>query len=148
MLCLVTQLCLTLCNPMDCSLPVSSVHRGPPVKNTGGGCHVLSSSRGSSKPRDWTHVSHIAGGFFTIWATREAQCRVGIWGHRIKEWHPTPVLLPGKSHGWRGLVGYSPWGLKESDMTEQLQFHFPVFRICRVEIPTDKIHIHNWSQCS
>ena len=31
---------------------------------------------------------------------------------------PTPVFLPGKSHGWRKLVGYSPWGSKESDMTE------------------------------
>ena len=34
------------------------------------------------------------------------------------QWHPTPVLLPGKSHGWRSLVGCSPWGLKESDTTE------------------------------
>ena len=32
---------------------------------------------------------------------------------------PTPVLLPGKFHGWRRLVGYSPWGHKELDMTEQ-----------------------------
>ena len=40
-----------------------------------------------------------------------------------KEWHPTPVLLPGKSHGWRSLVGCSPWARKESDMTEQLHFH-------------------------
>ena len=32
--------------------------------------------------------------------------------------------MPGKSHGWRSLVGCSPWGLKESDMTEQLHFHF------------------------
>ena len=39
-------------------------------------------------------------------------------------WQPTPVLLPGESHGWRSLVGYSPWGLKESDTTEQLHFHF------------------------
>ena len=39
-------------------------------------------------------------------------------------WQPTPVLLPGKSHGQRGLVGYSPWGLEESDMTEWLHFHF------------------------
>ena len=30
---------------------------------------------------------------------------------RRRQWHPTPVLLPGKSHGWRSLVGYSPWGL-------------------------------------
>ena len=41
-----------------------------------------------------------------------------------REWQPTPVLLPGKSHGWRSLVGYSPWGRKESDMTERLKFHF------------------------
>ena len=35
-----------------------------------------------------------------------------------RQWHPTPVLLPGKSHGWRSLLGCSPWGRKESDMTE------------------------------
>ena len=33
-----------------------------------------------------------------------------------RKWQPTPVLLPGKSHGQRSLVGYSPWGRKESDM--------------------------------
>ena len=33
-------------------------------------------------------------------------------------WQPTPVFLPGKSQGWRSLVGYSPWGHKESDMTK------------------------------
>ena len=41
-----------------------------------------------------------------------------------RQWHPTPVLLPGKSHGWRSLVGCSPWGHKESDTTERLPFHF------------------------
>ena len=41
-----------------------------------------------------------------------------------RQWHPTPVLLPGKSHGWRSLVGCSPWGREESDMTERLPFHF------------------------
>ena len=40
------------------------------------------------------------------------------------QWHPTPVLLPGKSHGWRSLVGCSPWGRYQSDMTERLHFHF------------------------
>ena len=39
-------------------------------------------------------------------------------------WHPTPVLLPGKSHGRRSLVGCSPWGRKESDTTEGVPFHF------------------------
>ena len=33
------------------------------------------------------------------------------------KWQPTPVFLPGKSHGQRGLAGFSPWGLKDSDMT-------------------------------
>ena len=41
-----------------------------------------------------------------------------------RKWQPTPVLLPGESHGRRSLVGYSPWGLKESDTTEQLHFPF------------------------
>ena len=41
-----------------------------------------------------------------------------------KQQHPTPVLLSGKSHGWRSLVGCSPWGCEESDTTERLHFHF------------------------
>ena len=47
-----------------------------------------------------------------------------------RKWQPTPVLLPGKSHGRRSLEGYSPWGRKESDMTERTDtlttsyFHF------------------------
>ena len=41
-----------------------------------------------------------------------------------RQWHPTPVLLPGKSHGWRSLVGCSPWARSESDTTERLHFHF------------------------
>ena len=39
--------------------------------------------------------------------------------YQRRQWHPTPVLLPGKSHGWRSLVGCSPW-----DTTERLHFHF------------------------
>ena len=43
---------------------------------------------------------------------------------RRRQWHPTPVVLPGKSHRWRSVVGCGPWGREESDMTEQLHFHF------------------------
>ena len=43
---------------------------------------------------------------------------------RRRQWHPTPGLLPGKSHGWRSLVYCSPWGRTESDTTERLHFHF------------------------
>ena len=46
-----------------------------------------------------------------------------------RKWQPTPVLLPGKSHGQRSLVGYHPWGGKESDTTEWLHFHFSLLCI-------------------
>ena len=46
-----------------------------------------------------------------------------IWMYR-RQWHPTPVLLPGKSHGCRSLVGCSPWGHWELDTTQWLHFHF------------------------
>ena len=49
---------------------------------------------------------------------------LGELSYQRRQWHPTPVLLPGKSHGRRSLVGCSPWGRKESDTTEQLHFHF------------------------
>ena len=54
--------------------------------------------------------------------------RVNTWAVRClswrRQWHPTPVFLPGKSHGRRSLVGCSPWGRQESDTTERLHFHF------------------------
>ena len=59
---------------------------------------------------------------------------------RRRKWQPIPVFLPGKFHGWRNLVGYSSWGCKELEMTEQLHFHFhfhgnkwPLF-ICHVYV--------------
>ena len=58
-------------------------------------------------------------------------CRFDPWV-RIpwrRKWQPTPVLSPGKSHGWRSLVGWSPWGCEESDMTERLHFHFSLLCI-------------------
>ena len=50
--------------------------------------------------------------------------KTGIRGLPVGIDKPTPILLPGKSHGWRSLVGCSPWGCEESDMTEWLHFHF------------------------
>ena len=49
---------------------------------------------------------------------------VSYWCFSWRQWQPTPVLLPGKSRGWRSLVGCSPWGCEESDTTERLHFHF------------------------
>ena len=52
---------------------------------------------------------------FLLGSTREG---------RRRQWQPNPVLLPGKSHARRSLVGCSPWGLEESDTTERLHFPF------------------------
>ena len=49
---------------------------------------------------------------------------VDLISKRRRQWQPTPVLLPGKSHEWRSLVGCSPWGREELDTTEWLHFHF------------------------
>ena len=66
----VPQSCLTLCDPIDCSLQGSSVHGIFQARVLD--WVVTSFSRGSSRPRDRTWASHIAGRCFTIWATREA----------------------------------------------------------------------------
>ena len=67
---LVTQSSPTLYNPMDCSPPGSSVHGILQARILE--WVAISFSRGSSWSRDRTQVSHIAGRFFTVWATREA----------------------------------------------------------------------------
>ena len=60
-------------------------------------------------------------GFPGVLDGKESACSVGNLGWKIpwrRAWQPTPVSLPGESHGQRSLVGYSPWGHKESDRTE------------------------------
>ena len=70
--CLVTQLYLTLWDPMDCNPPGSSVHGISQARILE--WVAISLSRGSSQPRDQTQVSYVAGRFFTIWAIWEAHC--------------------------------------------------------------------------
>ena len=67
----VAQSCPTLFDPMDCSISGFSVHGTFQARVLE--WVAISFSRGSSRPRDWIQVSHIAGGFFTVWAIREAQ---------------------------------------------------------------------------
>ena len=72
--------------------------------------------------------------FFAKWSkVAPSKCWVFVTGPqfsvlytlwRRRQWHPTPALLPGQSHGWRSLVGYSPWCREESDTTERLHFQF------------------------
>ena len=66
---LAAQLCPTLWDPMDCNLPGSSVHGISQARILE--WVAIFFSRGSSQPRDWIQVSHIAGRFFTVWANRE-----------------------------------------------------------------------------
>ena len=68
-------------------------------------------------------------------AVQETRVRSLGWEDPLeKEWQPSPVLLPGKFRGLRSLVGYSPWGCKESDTTERLHFTSSkelVLRLCK-----------------
>ena len=79
---LVAQPHLTLCDPMDCSLPGSSVHGFLQARILE--WVAMPSSRGSSWPRDWTQVSCIAGGVFTVWVTS--------WGEPSNELDVVPTL--------------------------------------------------------
>ena len=57
-----------------------------------------------------------------------------------REWHPTPVFLPGEFHGQRSLAGYSPWGCRESDTAERLT-------LCVSQYIFTAEHYYRWHQC-
>ena len=133
------QSCLTFWDPMDCSLPGSSVHGTFQARILE--WVAVPSLRRFSWPRDRTQISCISctgrwvfyhfttgqplpGGASGI--KSPCQCRrqgFDPWVEKIPwrgKWLPTPVFLPGKFHGQRSLVGYSPSCHKESDTTEWL----------------------------
>ena len=64
------------------------------------------------------------------------------WVRKIpwkRRWHPTPVFLPGKSHGQRSLVGYSPWGCKMIDTTKHTHTQGHIWGLCgilHVDLPS------------
>ena len=75
---------------------------------------------------DWLDLLAVQGTLKSLLQHHGSKASI-LWRSAFfwrRQWHPTPVLLPGESHGWRSLVGCSPWGRYESDMTEQLHFHF------------------------
>ena len=65
--------------------------------------------------------------------------------HQGSKWQPTPVFLPGKYHGWRSLVGYRPWGHKESDMTER--HHSLIVSCIMTPTPTKYNHVRIPESC-
>ena len=96
----VAQSCPTFRDPMDWSLPGSSVHG---IFQAGA--------------LEWVAIAFSA---VLCW-----KCSiVSRLLDQRRQWHPTPVLLPGESHGWRSLVGCSPWGREKSDTTERFHFRF------------------------
>ena len=78
----VAQSCPTLCDPMDCSPPGSSVHGIFQARILE--WVAISFSRGFSWPRDWTQASSVAGRRFTIWATKEAQVFSKLYGNSVR----------------------------------------------------------------
>ena len=88
---------------VECSLQGSSAHRIFHARVLE--WVAIPFSRVSSWPRDWTHVSYVSIGM---------------------KWQPTPVFLPREFHGWRSLVGYSPWDRKELDTTEWVTLSLPL----------------------
>ena len=77
------------------------------------------------------YASQNSSGFPGGSEVKASACNAGDqfdpWVRKIpwrRKWQPTPVFLPGESQGQRSLVGSSPQGHKESDMTERLHFHF------------------------
>ena len=123
-LCLVTQSCLILCNLIDCSPPGSSVHGDSPGKNTGVGC--LPYSRESSQPRAWIQVSHIAGGFFTIWTTRGFKPSRPLMIHERIAPKPFLVFLPASMSPLHaslpGIVGHVSFD-RPFSFTEPVSLH-------------------------
>ena len=110
----VAQSCPTLRDSMDCSLPGSSAHG------------IL-----QARVLEWVAIAFSTGGLsgkeFACQCRRCKRLRFNPWVWKIpwrRAWLLTPVFVPGESHGQRSLVGYRPWGCKESDMTEQLTLYF------------------------
>ena len=132
--CLVSRLCPTLCNSMDCScqaplfmgfssqeywsglpFPLPGDLPDPGIEPMSPAWQVGSLS-----------LSHLRS------TGRYTRCRFDPWVGKStwrRKWQPTPIFLTGESHGQRSLVGYSLWGQKESDTTELLSIHIQFCRI-------------------
>ena len=94
------QSCPTLSNPTDCSLPGSSIHGIFQARVLEWGAIAFSDINYHLYAE---YIRRNAG-------LEEAQVGIKIAGRNINKWHPTPVHLPGTSHGQRSLVGCHPWG--------------------------------------
>ena len=136
----VAQSCPTLSDPMDCSLQGSSIHGIFQARVLEWGAiafsNMLSRLVITFLPKSkCLLISWLQSPSAVILEPPKINsdnvstvspfiCHEVMGLDRRSQWQSTPVLLPGKSHGWRSLVGCSPWDHEESDMTERLHFHF------------------------
>ena len=104
----VAQLCLTLSDPMDCSLPGSSVHGTLQSRILNWVVMPSSKESGRLQSMGSRRVRHGLATSLSLFT----------FMHWRRKWQPTPVFLPGESQGRRSLVGCSLWGRTESDTTE------------------------------
>ena len=125
----VAQSCLTVSNPMDCSLPGSSVHAGSANwAKKGRNTYTFFVAARTCTLLDTTAtqlISHCSWGLPWWFSGKGSACqcrRCGFnpWVRKIpwrRKWQPTSVFFPGKSHGQKSLEGYSSWHTKELDTT-------------------------------
>ena len=101
-------------------------------ENTGVGCHFLLQCMKVKSENE------VAQSCPTL--CNPMDCNIGVGCHflRRRQWHPTPVLLPGKSHGWRSLVGYRPRGRKELDTVSDCTLTF-TFMVSNTVLETQKV---------
>ena len=105
-------------------------------------------SKTNSKLSMHVHVKHSYTTFELPWwlsgkefVCQCRRCRVDPWVRKIpcrRKWQPTPVFLPGQSHGQRSLEAYSPWGQKELDTTERLSNSFLIYLLMQIIWSRDK----------
>ena len=139
---LVAQSCPPLCDSMDCSLPGSSVHGILQAKILEWG--AISISRGSSRPRDWTQVSHVEGRHFNLWATREAPIVHGILQARILEWVAVPFSRgssqPKDQTQVTHIAGgfFTSWATRDVMLRIFIQLMVRTLLSCKTELYTSK----------
>ena len=109
--------------PAQAWFPPRAAREAPSPESTNTKDRRRQGSSGSfikQEPSEHLEVRFLFFPFYKI--KKEKVQRARMTCPRRRKWQPTPVFLPGKSHGLRILVGYSPWGRKESDTTEWLHF--------------------------
>ena len=132
---------LTLCGPMDCSLPGSSAHGILQASILEYG--AIPFSRGSFRPRNWTWVSGIAGRFFAVWITREATSVVSSAYLRLLPFLPKILIPACASSSPTFYMTYSSYKLnKQGDNIQPLCTPFPILN--QSIFPSPVLTVASW----